>query len=847
MPLTTQDLKEIDALFGENAVAELNGLIDEAGNEVVVGIRTTFQNVFAAQLKALEGNAAEKVKLLNAKNDLLQFKMEELVAQLSKLAAIADDRLRALLRELLEKLNHVYEKKIGNQMRQVKLDFDLLVADLKAILARLKDNAVIALIDQLNQGQEMVRSFCLFIASKTVFSEAYKELLELKNTAALIAKTEEAAFWKVVEQLDTNLQAAIKTLKSKELEIKNRVKLYGEEIAYTLDKTAEEIEDKINGELSTLKTDYIIWKSELTNQLKAFDTDLKKQKELILSELATMPEVAEAQVYIASVNKLVKEEIPLKIQYAQKFVADQKNELEVNFEKNVSKVFARVAKDSQEILKGKIRQISAEMGGFVNPEIATEYLTFLKDPKKVEKELINQVPKELVEGVEDLVLMGKQASEAYDKFKTLKPKDVFASLEAKILGAINLKDILGIDFKLPNTTVKNNKLIYHFLTNDLEKRSLGKITFYNQSAKNSKKSKLVIYFERDLTSSDYHSLTKLENFSLGIWDDSLVVVFNKFEIEQKKGKKTTNVDIARVGFNGPLNFIGQLAEKLKMGGSGLSIDYDFEAVKVDYGFAIPTISSPSFNLADLTFGVGMRMPFATESGVGALETTFSINSPKNKFLVTVGMFGGRGHFVMRTSPTELTYLDAALEFGGYYSLNLGIAKGYAYLFAGLRYKIEGTGENRVVGLYAYLICSAGVTVFGFISVSVTFRMQLVYRKTSKGEILYGTASVRYSVKVGFFKKSFTLRYKKTFESKGGVSADPETTALNSTYGYDNLYAGTDSEIYYMENESDTHATIESAAGNNEKTVETSESISKVFNGKEWDSFLNSFDNFNLIN
>jgi hypothetical protein len=833
MSLSTADLDKIDALFGEKVIEKLNG------SSGALGIRGEFQKTFTTLVNT-PGSPVDT--LLKAKNDVLSFRTDLLVSELSKLSVIADANLRKLLGDLLQKLNDVYEEKIGGTMTKIQLNFDLLAADIKAILARLKDVAVIALIDRIDDGQEMIRKFSLFIAGKTFFSKAYSELLEIKDTAQLIAKAETAALWNVVSALDANLQTKIKALKSKELEVKNRINLYGEEISYTLNNTAKEIEDTINGELSNLKTDYIVWKSELTNALKELESKAEEQKELILSELSTMPEVAEAQAYIASVNKLVKEEIPLKIKYAEKFVQDQKNEFELNFEKNASKVFAEVAKDSQEILKGKIRQISDEMGGFMNPELATEYLTFLKDPKKIEKELRSQIPADVVDTVDDLVLMGEQASKAYDKFKTLKPKDVFAGLEAKILGAINLKDILGIDFKLPNTTIKDNKLIYHFVTNDLEKKSLGKITFYNQSAKNSKKSKLVVYFERDLKSSNYLSRTKLEDFSLGIWDDSLVVVFNKFEIEYKKGRKNTNVSIAKVGFNGALNFIGQLAEKLKMGGSGLSVDYDFESVTVDYNFAIPSISSPAFNLANLSFGVGMRMPFAAENKIDTLETQFGINSPKNKFLVTVGMFGGRGHFVMRTTPKTLTYLDAALEFGGYYGLNLGIAKGHAFLFAGLRYKIEGTGENQVVGLYAYLICSAGVTVFGFISVSVTFRMELVYRKSSKGEILYGTASVRYSVKIGFFKKSFTLRYKKTFKSKGGVSADPETTALN-VYEHDNLYASTNSDplnydaVNYVESQSENKTLTDP------NKEETSESIQKVFSNKEWDLFLDSYNSF----
>lgn len=834
MALSKAELDNIDELFGEHVIDDLNGKLDAAGNWVK-GKREEFQEQFKKELNSLSEKPKEKSDLLKVKNDVLQFRTDLLIPVISKLSIINDDNVRKELKKLIDKLNLVEVK---------TLTFEQLKKDVETLIAKLQSNAALAEASVKKEIAEAVREFCLFITGNNFNPAEYDQIKQkVEDVNGMLELAKDNSIWKVTDKASEALLIKINELKSKELEIRNRVQTYGEQIAYTLDNTAKEIEEEINGELSNLKTDYIVWKSQLTNDLKNVVADASKQKDLLLAELSTMPEVAEAQAYIDSVNKLVKEEIPLKIKYAQKFIDDQRNELEVNFEKNVSKVFAEVAKDSQELLNGKIRQISDEMGGLVNPELATEYLTFLKDPKKIKAELKNRLPHGTVDQVEDIVLLGKQASEAYDKFRKLKPKDVFKGLEAKILGAVDLKDILGVDFKLPNTTVKDNKLIYHFVTDDLEKRDLGEVTFYNQSSKNGNQTQLVVYFERDLTSSDYRSLTQIKDFGIGVWDDSLLVVFNRFEVEYKKGKKKTKVEIAKVGFNGALNFVGQLAEKIKMGGNGLDVNYNSNSVDVRYNFALPSIKSPSFNLANLRFGTGLNVPFASEDTINALETTFAINSPDNKFLVTVGMFGGRGHFVVKTTPNELTYLDAALEFGGYYGLNLGIAKGYAYLFAGLRYKIEKQPSGKVVGLYAYLICSAGVTVFGFISVSVTFRMQLVYRKASKGEILYGTASVRYSVKVGFFKKSFTLRYKKTFKSKGGMSADPETTAMQY-YEQEYLYASSDADLLYP-----TYTAQETLDADDQfkqkEMDKPSESISKVFKKKEWDVFLDSYGEFNI--
>jgi hypothetical protein len=123
----------------------------------------------------------------------------------------------------------------------------------------------------------------------------------------------------------------------------------------------------------------------------------------------------------------------------------------------------------------------------------------------------------------------------------------------------------------------------------------------------------------------------------------------------------------------------------------------------------------------------------------------------------VGIFGGRGHFVVSTTPRKIEEIDAAIEFGGYLGISLGIASGYVYLFAGIRYRYLGKND---VYLGGYLVCAGGVTVFGFISVTVTFLLLMEYESIGGQSSLYGTASISYSIKIGFFKKSFTLSYSK---------------------------------------------------------------------------------------
>src|SRR5699024_5255157 len=98
-----------------------------------------------------------------------------------------------------------------------------------------------------------------------------------------------------------------------------------------------------------------------------------------------------------------------------------------------------------------------------------------------------------------------------------------------------------------------------------------------------------------------------------------------------------------------------------------------------------------------------------------------------------GIFGGRGYFNLAASPDSLQRVEAGLEFGGYLGINLGIASGYVFLFAGISIKYEKPGNLTLVG---FLICEGGVTVFGFISVYVTILLSMTYRRVGNEAALY---------------------------------------------------------------------------------------------------------------
>ena len=93
-----------------------------------------------------------------------------------------------------------------------------------------------------------------------------------------------------------------------------------------------------------------------------------------------------------------------------------------------------------------------------------------------------------------------------------------------------------------------------------------------------------------------------------------------------------------------------------------------------------------------------------------------------------------------------------IEFGGVILLNIGVARGFAFLFAGFYFR----KENNVVSIRAYLVAGGSFRIAGLITASVTFYMGL----EGNGHTLQGRCYVQYSFKIGLLELSFLLTFKK---------------------------------------------------------------------------------------
>lgn len=666
-------------------------------------------------------------------------------------------------------------------------------------------------------------------------------------------------------------------IRKTEANLKSRVDMYKKEVGYAVNQLDSELEamkarlQEIFGQkweeeyekfrklfydrqaaISRLKTDFIIFGNNFRKKAVA------EGKELLdfFNEYACYPNLQTAQVHIGRINDLVNKEIPLKIKYAEDYFRNQVDDFVLETKQNAAQVFAEVKSDAKELLRGAMHEIGNELGGIVNPELAADFLTYAKDARDNIKEVVesfkdltedlraqvNGIKKEAEEIVEefreyrdkikdelqrtknDLLLIGREAKENLEQYRDtakMEAQKYFKGLETKILGSIHLKDILGDGFELPKLDTRNKEIIYQFATKKIRPVKLGPFSFINRGPGETPTT-LSIYFKKPLTEpSKFFSWTRLSNFTVGVFDERLIIVFDKLEIySSNEVKNKVSVNISDVKFTKELAFLDALSKNIKIPGTGISLNITPREINANYAYTFPTISGGAFTMDNLKFGVGVGIPLPFgKSSKAPIVARFGVNGPDDKFVVAAGIWGGRGHFVIEATPKYVTRIDTSIEFGGYFGLNLGIARGEAFLMVGIRFVYQRDEMGDVsYDFYAYLTCGGSVTVFGFITVSVLFLLCMRYQSYQGKSSLYGTASVSYSIKIGFFSKSFTLTYTKRI--KGTDSGDQ---ASELTY----IPNGDDKKLLHF-------ADFEDAGGGGKQKLKGK------YSKEQWERFCNAF-------
>jgi hypothetical protein len=276
---------------------------------------------------------------------------------------------------------------------------------------------------------------------------------------------------------------------------------------------------------------------------------------------------------------------------------------------------------------------------------------------------------------------------------------------------------------------------------------------------------------------------RLLHFALN-FADVLKVRFEELYFLSEQGKKPdVSAEGVELEFAGPLAFVNTLKDILPADGFSdpPSLAVRPDGIVAGYSLGVPSVGVGIFSIQNIALLASLSVPF-TDQPAGV---RFAISERHHPFTVTVALFGGGGFFALGAGAKGIEQIEAALEFGGNISLNLGIASGGVYVMAGVYFNMTG----KSVALSGYLRCGGHLEVLGLICISVEFYLCLAYRnKDGGGGEAWGQASLMVSVKVVFFSKSVSLTVERKFAGAAGDPTFDELVEPDDWEEYCNAFA-----------------------------------------------------------
>lgn len=257
---------------------------------------------------------------------------------------------------------------------------------------------------------------------------------------------------------------------------------------------------------------------------------------------------------------------------------------------------------------------------------------------------------------------------------------------------------------------------------------------------------------------------ELRGFSLS-FGGVVKVSFGRLAFLALPGRKPdVTADGVGLDFLGPLEFVNTLRDVIPSSGFSdpPAVSVTPQGITAGYSLSVPSVGVGIFSLQNLSLSAALSLPFVGKPA----GLRFAVSEREHPFLVSVTLFGGGGFFALGVSANGVEEVEAAIEFGGNVSLNLGVASGGVYVMAGVYFGLKPSGCK----LTGYLRCGGYLSVLGLISISIEFYLAFEWRqKAGGGSEIWGQASVTVKVKVVCFSKSVTLSVERRF---AGASGDP---------------------------------------------------------------------------
>ena len=271
------------------------------------------------------------------------------------------------------------------------------------------------------------------------------------------------------------------------------------------------------------------------------------------------------------------------------------------------------------------------------------------------------------------------------------------------------------------------------------------------------------------SASTFEVKSSLTNFVVTLIptkDGELVkLTFKKITFDASPGRKLDfSIEGCDVSFVGMLHFVDDLRKVLPSNGFSdppslriISPPDPRAGVHSGFSLGIPSIGLGLFSLQNVSISAGFYLPFLGP----AANLRLAFCERHQPFLLTVSLFGGGGFFAVDIGLDRVTQVEAAFEFGACVALDLGVAKGTAYVMGGIYY--QKSGADFI--LSGYFRAGGSLSVLGVITVSVELYLALSYQSDkakAHGGKVWGQASLTVKVKILFFSTSVRLAIEREF-------------------------------------------------------------------------------------
>lgn len=255
---------------------------------------------------------------------------------------------------------------------------------------------------------------------------------------------------------------------------------------------------------------------------------------------------------------------------------------------------------------------------------------------------------------------------------------------------------------------------------------------------------------------------ELANFGLS-FADLVGVTIKSLAFTARDGSKpdfsASGVDLE---FLGDLAFVNELRRFIPSDGFSdpPAITVTPGGIAAGYSLGLPAVGVGVFSLENVRLSAELLLPFVDNP----TTLTFALSSRDDPCLVTVSLFAGGAYLSLTVSTDGPIRLEAAIEFGGNFSLDLGVASGGVHVLAGIYFSLQGSAAS----LGGYLRAGGAVTVLGIVTISVEFYLILGFTKAANGtKTVWGEATLTVGVEVLFLRQDVSLHVRREFAGSAG--------------------------------------------------------------------------------